>query len=579
MTLAIHSGLAKITRRMASVALLLIFCSNSYAALTASIDRNLVYDNESVQLTIRLDAQVGGVKLDVSVLNSDFEIISNNRQQQYTVSNGRAESSTEWNLVLIPRRAGNLVIPSLNLRGDISDALELEVRSTAGNSTAAPIKQAIFAETLVDKDRVYVQEQVLLTLRLYTSVSLTDYSLTPIAIDGATVQQVAENQYQKRVDGRDYLVIEVRYAVFPQNSGELTIPAQRFGAFEAPRQRQFGGFRQRGNQVLRNTEIKTIKVSQRPTQIAGNQWMPSTQVELTETWSGDLGKLRVGEPVTRSITVTAEGLTGAQIHPLDLAAADEYRVYPDQAQLETRNTDNGTLGVRIESMALVASREGQIQLPALEVVWWNTRTGRSQVTILESRVLNIAAASVSLPLTPTKPLRSNAEERLSVPTTDTYDQDVPHLLWLSLSANALLLSTLVGLVLWRTRRGKKLTTKGSRSLDKRHLTLKQLLKAIRHEARKNDLLAMRHSILQWGHVLFPEAPPQTLHNLAEVLQDHKLKTQFAELDAYLYDPQTTSKIDVDGLLGQLTRQTVQPTTKQPNGERPLQPLYPKSNSR
>ena len=568
-----------VMRHMVGVLALLLLASNGHAALTASIDRSSVYDNESVQLTLRVDAQVGNVQLDVSALNSDFEIISNNRQQQYTVSNGRAKSSTEWNLVLIPRRTGNLVIPSLKLRGEVSNALELKVQPSASRSSTSANVRPIFAEAVVDKDTVYVQQQILLTLRLYTSVSLTDYNLTPLTVDGAIVRQVAENQYQKRVDGRDYLVIEVRFAVFPQTSGELTIPAQRFGAFEAPRQRQFGGFSQRGNQVLRNTDSKRIEALQRPAQIAGDQWMPSAQVELTETWSSDLGELRVGEPVTRSITITAEGLTGAQIHPLNFAAADDHRVYPDKAQLETRNTDDGALGVRIESMALVPNREGQIQLPALEVAWWNTRTGQPERTVLAGRVLQIAAAAAERQASLPTSAVPGAETPLAASAAPENAAQPSRLLTFSLSANALLLSAIAGLLLLRIRSAVQPPTKNLDRPDQNRASLKQQLKTIRREAAENNLLGMRKSILQWGQTLLPDTPPKTLQALAKQLQDSILHTEFAALDAHLYNQKSSETIDLDRLFDQLGRQTVQPTTTQRSGERPLQPLYPTGGSR
>ena len=307
--------------------------------------------------------------------------------------------------------------------------------------------------------------------------------------------------------------------------------------------------------------------------------MPSAQVELTETWSSDLGELRVGEPVTRSITITAEGLTGAQIHPLNFAAADDHRVYPDKAQLETRNTDDGALGVRIESMALVPNREGQIQLPALEVAWWNTRTGQPERTVLTGRVLQIAAAAAerqaslntaAMPSAETPPEASAAPANAAQPS---------RLLMFSLSANALLLSAIAGLLLLRTKSAIQPPKKNLDRLDHNRTSLKQQLKTIRREATENNLLSMRQSILEWGQMLLPETPPKTLQALAKQLQDSVLHTEFAALDGHLYDQKSSETIDLDRLFDQLGRQTVQPTTAHRSGERPLQPLYPTDGSR
>ena len=77
-----------------------------------------------------------------------------------------------------------------------------------------------------------MQAQVILTLRIYHSVSLYDDStLSPLQMPEALVERLGEPRtYEKTINGVRHGVIEVRYALFPQKSGELTIPAQLFSA-------------------------------------------------------------------------------------------------------------------------------------------------------------------------------------------------------------------------------------------------------------------------------------------------------------------------------------------------------------
>ena len=175
-------------------ALLLSIATTSWAELTAKVDRTILDANETLQLVIRYDGQAFRSQPDFEPLTSDFEILSNNRQQQYSRVNGQSQSYTDWNLVLMPKRTGMLLVPSLTYKNDVSNALEITVRA-ASNSSASAGQQPVYTETLVDKDTAYIQEQIILTHRLYTSVQLSDLSLSELDIADVILQRMGETQY------------------------------------------------------------------------------------------------------------------------------------------------------------------------------------------------------------------------------------------------------------------------------------------------------------------------------------------------------------------------------------------------
>ena len=561
----------------------LFFICNSpvFASLTATADRTEIYENETLELTVRYGGQTQMNEPDLGSLKTDFEIISTNRQQQYTWSNGQAESYTDWNLTLLPLATGKLLIPSLNYAGHVSNAIEIQVRKSSALSNQKPAAQAIFSETIIDKTTAYVQEQLLLTQRLYTSVSLTDYSLMPLVVEDAIIEQVAENQFQKRIDGRDYLVIELRYAIFPQVSGMMSIPSQRFGAFEVPTRRQFGLFNRRGSQVIRMTEEKMIKILNRPTEVPSFHWLPSSKVELTETWNGDLGELRVGEPITRTITMTAEGQTGAQINPLELPSSSDFRLYPDQAQIETRKTNNGALGVRIESMALVPKREGQITLPSTEVSWWNTQTKKIETTSVESRILNVQSSADFANLS--NPPLQQGKTIIMSPTEDvndiSWDSRTFQLLTLSLSANVLLLCGLISLLFWRTKKDSFEATLPSIPVHSKQASMKQLVNAIQKQMQANDLLDARANLLKWGQLVLQNSSSVTLQDLASKLDDPVLSQGFSQLDQHLYHAESTEISDQNLIIERLKMHSKEATYADPKKQLGLKPLYPRDTPR
>ena len=314
-------------KRAYSIALMVVMtllCSHSWASLTATADRTIIDSNETLQLLVRLDSQALMGEPDFTVIESDFEILSTSRQQQYSRVNGQTQSYTDWNLLLAPKRIGRLLVPSIKYKKDISNAIEITVRKATAASAAG---QPVYTETLVDKSEVYIQEQLLLTHRLYTSVRLSDLGLDPLTVDDALMQKVSETQFQKNVAGKNYQVVEIVYALFPQTSGKLQIPALRFSAYEASNNR-YGGFSARGNRIVRSTDAKTINVMARPTQIDIDNWMPASSVRLDQQWSSSLNELKVGEPITRTINITAKDLTGAQKCPCHSAKATTIKSIP-----------------------------------------------------------------------------------------------------------------------------------------------------------------------------------------------------------------------------------------------------------
>jgi hypothetical protein len=567
---------SKLTIFFAAAIALCAAASSSWAELSATANRTVLDSNETLQLRVRLDAQAFRSEPDFSPLQKDFEILSNNRQQQYSSVNGKAESYTDWNLTLMPKRTGIILIPSLKYKKQISNAVEITVRAASASGASTAGKQPIYTETLVDKSAVYIQEQIILTHRLYTSVQLRDYSLSELDIPDAIVQRLGDTQFQKVINGRNYLVLEVSYAIFPQSSGKLNIPALRFGAFESTSRSQFGAFASRGNRVFRDTQAKTIDIMARPAHVPADEWMPSSNVELTEQWSDDLNNLSVGEPITRTIRISAQGLTGAQILPLTIAPSSQYKLYPDQPQLDQQVSSNGLLATRTESLALVPNQAGEITLPAIEMRWWDTVNQRMQTASLPGITVQVSASATinNAPVVPNNQLLTMEPLNLNAEAAKVENTAPSMLVKLSLAFNALLLAAIAALVAGR-RRQQTATQASSEVQTSALLNLKQQLKAIEMQAKQNNLMGMRDAILSWGQCLFAETPPTTLKQLSTLLDDTELQEQFAQLDRQLYKGKTDDDmLDIALLLKRLKQQSnFSRGTKADRGTG-LKPLYP-----
>ena len=546
---------------------LLIFISiffipiTSLADLIATIDRSVIDSNETFRLNIRYDRQVFSGEPDLMELKKDFEVLSNNRQQSYSSINGKTESFTVWVLQLKPKRSGILEIPTLNFKGDTSKRLEIRVRAAPKNSSLNPGSQPIYSETLLDHTEVYVNQQVILTQRLYTSVNLRDFSLSELKVENAIVHRLGDTTYQKVLNGRSYLVLEVTYAIFPKGVGFVDVPRLRFGAYEVDTSRQFGIFNNRGNQVIRDTESKQIKVLSKPSQRTNRGWMPSKSVEVKQRWSGDLDKVTVGEPITQTITITAEGLTPEQITPLKFTESTKYRTYPDQPQLSQSLSNSGIVSQRVESRAIVPSQSGTIILPAINLKWWDIETQKEQTAELPSLTLDVLPAFETSENSPqiSKFNTNNLVPNLTIAGENQNPSKQTHswpLVIISLILNSILI--IIVLIMFQQRRALNSANKpsfpsSSESTDK---LLKVEFKRIKESARTRDLKSMREGILTWGKILFSDDSCDTLKKLALKLDDLDILNQFKELDRELFrnGDDKVSSLDCDYLIERLAEQ-------------------------
>ncbi|WP_259474155.1 BatD family protein, partial [Pseudomonas syringae] len=204
----------------------LITLSLQAAQLTASVDRTRLNAGETVELTLETDDVTQFGKPDMSALESSFEVRDTRQLNSLKTLDGSSQATTRWIVTLLPRETGSVLIPSLQLGELKSQPLTLQVLQSEpqeqGNHLAS-----IFIEASLDQDSVYVQAQAVLTLRVYHSVSLfDDSSLSPLQVPDARVEKLGDSRtYEKLINGVRHGVIETRYAIYPQQSGVLKIPA------------------------------------------------------------------------------------------------------------------------------------------------------------------------------------------------------------------------------------------------------------------------------------------------------------------------------------------------------------------
>ncbi len=382
----------------------LALCSNLlYAALEASVDRSRLVEGEALELTLETPATSRLSELDLSPLEENFEILRRRQLSLVSQINGKTTPVTRWIVTLSPLRTGFVVIPPITLSdGSASQPVSLQVLSAAQATTDPAAQLApVFINSEVDTTTPYVQAQVLLTLRIYHSVSLFDDStISGLDIPNARVESLGPPRHFERViNGLRHGVIEARYAVFAQQSGELEIPSQLFSA-TVLQPRTNGGRSAARTGKLTQVRSPSIILQVQPipdSYPAGMPWIPAASLKLSQTWQPDPGiDLFSGEPLTRTLILEAQGLNASQL-PAQQSLPDDFdnelRQYADQPQLENRTSDEGIQGIRLDSAALVALQEGTYSLPAVQLNWWDTHKDQLETAQLDAVTLNVSRSA------------------------------------------------------------------------------------------------------------------------------------------------------------------------------------------
>ena len=475
-------------------------------ALNSSVDRPVVRDGESLTYVLRAEGAVRGDP-DDAPLTRDFDIIQRSSSSRVQISNGQTSQVTEWQFQLMPRKPGEFTIPSMQVGDRQSNTVAVRVLPPDTSASAAG---DIFMEIDAQPKLVYVQSQVLVTLRLFIGVSTGRATLTqPEASGGeAIVERLGEDsQYQTMRGGRTFIVRERRFAVFPQAAGKLTIGPASFEAMVIP-DRGFSRVQRFRSGVI---DIDVQPAVAPPAALAGAAWLPAQRVTLAEEWSDPSTELAVGVPRTRKIVVEGVGLLETQLPEIAIAQQPGIRQYADQPELAHEVTADGLKSRRSVGFAVIAQQPGEVTMAGVQVPWWNVTAQRWEVAELPPRVLTIKPSSEVTPA-----------EAPGAPTATTTPVVASARSYWPVATAVLALAWLATLALWWRSRGAR----AARSAERRAETatvapqpLRKILRDLDSACAVGDADAARQSLLAFAEVKFGAAGPRSLGALAAVLPE------------------------------------------------------------
>jgi hypothetical protein len=250
-----------------------------------------------------------------------------------------------------------------------------------------------WAEAQISEARPYVQQSLVYMILVISKVSLERVEHSPPSVSGMALERLDEQplNYPFNMDGRRYNITAFRYALTPLTLGKLEIPPAKVKITTGQRPYAWPGTVSRAPIEL---ETNAISVDIQPPVAEGvKNWLPLISLKI----SAKLDKPatpKVGEPFTLTLIQDATGAGGESLPPLEsLLHSEDFKIYPERPLSSREVTPDGSIlvlaGQRKEVYTLIPQREGNLQLPNIDVHWWDVRKKQAATTSWQPPVIRV----------------------------------------------------------------------------------------------------------------------------------------------------------------------------------------------
>ncbi|WP_370577290.1 BatD family protein [Photobacterium sp. BZF1] len=420
---------------------------SSYAAqAVATVSKNIVGVNEVFQLTISVDDNVNTNALDLSVLDDDFNYGSPSVSSGTSFVNGVVTRQTEWKIAVAAKEVGEFTIPSFRIGASMTDPITMTVMKSANKSTTSASKPEIRIDAESNKDQLYVGESIRYTVRIRIGEQMSQAALQAPSGDGLNVKQLGEDrQVETVLNGRRYLIITRDYQITANKSGDILLRGAKFTGNLIKGNRGFGSTLQ--IPFEQQADDMTLSVLAKPSDYKG-LWLPTEALELEQQWQPDVNEIKVGEPISRTITLRIKNAEQSTLPNLNLQYPNSVRVYDENP---VYGSDDDFTFMTIKQV-IIPRQSGEITLPELSINWWNTETSQQETSKIDGLTLSVLPGDpTSQAFLPPQALQSdNVEPEVTNVQTEIV-KDSGWWPWLSL---CLAILWLVTLVLWLLEKKK-----------------------------------------------------------------------------------------------------------------------------
>ena len=592
----------KMTNFIQKILLSLILSSlamhSASAEVKAFLNKSSFFAGDPITLNIETDKK-DNAQPDLNPLLKDFTIIGNSTNSQIRIMNGKSSFKKSWVIELQPKSKGNLTIPAITVGQFKTNPVDLSITSLPPEVTAETSKHIFIESTIgTSGDTTFVQQQLPYTIKLFYDSTLQTAQVQTPELENAIIEKLGtDKRYEVIRAGKRFNVVEKRFVISPEKSGTLFIPPATvtgriaLSGGDSPKLRQrmdetdmlnrffndfrndpffkdtFGGgflsSRSRGpsRPFSLDSEKIIVEVMPVPDAFTGSTWLPAEDLIIKDSWATNPPNLKMGEPVTRSLTLQAKGLAGSQIPDIQYPKPDHIKSYPEKAKSETRTDGNTVYGIQQTDISYIPDTSGKVSFPKIMIDWWDVKNKKQRTFTLPEWNLNVApdlSYSADKNVSTEDSSKKIAPENTK-PSVDTLNDNTElasniqekYWDWKTLIALAILL-LLFAFAIYRFKNSSKKLASPSTPIKNKAQNLSVLHSDCLQACKNNDKQLIATKLISYAQAYWADDSIHSLGNIASRLETGAEIIQ--ELDQSLYgddtknwNAQALTKLLEDGL--------------------------------
>lgn len=355
-------------------------------SLTVSVDKIEATVNDTIVLTISVEGTRSAPRPVVPAVNG-LNIQYSGSSSEVKIINSAMSSRVRHNYIIFPEKEGSFTVgPAyIDYKGQRirSKPVRLKILSVESQPQGA---KPLFLKAKVSNTTPYYNEQVLYTLQFGRMVDVTNASLDGLQFQDFWVEDLGEQkQYRRLIGGQNYIITEIKKALFPTKAGKLTIDPATIRCEvilktnnRRSRGRSFNNFfgdsffsHRTKSQILHSEPIE-LKVKPLPAQGKPPNFYPLVG-QLGLKGSSSKHTLEVGDSTTLTIEVSGNvNIRDAQLlNPANLA---DFKIYDDKPSIDIIREIDGVIGYKIFKKAIVPQKAGRLTIPSFEVPYFDPKT-------------------------------------------------------------------------------------------------------------------------------------------------------------------------------------------------------------
>ncbi len=394
-------------------------------SLVASVNRNVLTLSDQLQLTLTIDGTQDTAPPAFPSVEGFSLLYGPKISAQTSIINGAVSVSKSYTYVLQPIAKGKFTIgpSSVDYKGKTytSGSISVEVADaqTAPQTSLPDFEKLVLVELSADKNEAYIYEQVVLSFKFYfqKGLPISDIEYTAPSVKNFMEEKLGDQrQYEIVRDGIVYNVLELRSAVFPMISGELTITPARLKfnlVVQQRRERQnnpygsyfdnsffdeFFGKGQKRYPVERVTKAVALKVKSLPEQGKPKDFNGAVGNFNMEA-SIKTQRVKVGDPITLSISVYGDGNIQTISEPvLILNNENDFKVYPAESDTQVTNREELIRGRKTFSKVIEPQKADLKFAPAIVFSFFDPQAGQYKTMTKELIPIVVESGEQEIPI-------------------------------------------------------------------------------------------------------------------------------------------------------------------------------------